>query len=287
MLAKLFVSLCLIGSVFAADGITEADAYRTNSQYQWDVAMDGLASIHFESEDEVLDVGCGDGKISAWIGDRVRAVVGVDISEEMIALARSRHEDSRLTFVQTSATEIAFKEHFDKAVSFNAFHWVVEQRQALRSIFDSLKKGGTVFIQMPAPCENNIGLLAQKMARTEKWGPYFPDYRPVRVYFTPEEYRALLNEVGFEVESVSKIDAPLHFPNRDALIAWLTPLINFVDHLPEDLQRQFIDEFADELLRIDPPAPDGKISIHSAQLRAMGKKPILEPIGCGKTEQDI
>ena len=273
MLIKLS-SILLCSSLFSSVGITQAGTYRANSHYQWQTAVDSLNDFSFESGDLVLDVGCGDGKITALVSERVPEglVVGVDVSEEMIGEAASRFSRNNLTFVLANASEIPYKDRFNEVISFNAMHWVLEQKKALQSIFDSLKGGGRILLQFPAYRPNNLGTVSEKMARSEKWLPFFPHYQPVRVYYTPEQYTRLLEEVGFQVQLVESVENASHFPDRSAFVAWMTPLINFIDQLPPERQKEFLEELCDEMLLIDPLNEDGSVSIHLVQLRAITKK---------------
>jgi trans-aconitate 2-methyltransferase len=269
-----FFALFLCASLFSAEGITQASAYRACSHYQWQTAIDSLNDFPFERGDQVLDVGCGDGKVTAVVSDRVPegAVVGIDISEAMITEAASRFHQNNLTFLQGNATAIPFKDRFDKVVSFNAMHWVLEQKTALESIFSSLKNGGKALLQFPAHRPNNFGVLAAKMALTEKWAPYFPNFRPIRSYHTLEQYESLLKEVGFQVETITAIENASNFQDKASFVVWMTPLINFIDHLPQPLQKEYLEELCDEMLLIDPLGEDGSVSIRLVQLRAIAVK---------------
>ena len=79
----------------------------------------------------VLDVGCGDGKVTALI--RAAAVTGCDRSPSMVALAAREHPEC--SFVVADARELPFDAEFDVAVSFTALHWVVDRHvDALSSV---------------------------------------------------------------------------------------------------------------------------------------------------------
>jgi trans-aconitate 2-methyltransferase len=73
--------------------MTEWDAseYAKVSALQQKMAAEALSLIHLEGTERVLDVGCGNGKITAEIAARVPegSVLGVDVSEEMITFASS------------------------------------------------------------------------------------------------------------------------------------------------------------------------------------------------------
>ena len=68
-----------------------AAEYARRSGLQEAMAAEVLALLNLAGAERVLDIGCGDGKITAEVAARVPrgAVVGVDSSQDMIALASS------------------------------------------------------------------------------------------------------------------------------------------------------------------------------------------------------
>ena len=67
----------------------DAADYASNSASQFGWAMELIEKLRLQGDDHVLDIGCGDGKVSAEIARRLPkgAVIGVDGSQEMIELA--------------------------------------------------------------------------------------------------------------------------------------------------------------------------------------------------------
>lgn len=70
--------------------------YQDHSNLQWSCAIESLKKISFNSTDKVLDVGCGDGKITAFIAKQISngIVIGLDISKEMLVSASSHYPSS-------------------------------------------------------------------------------------------------------------------------------------------------------------------------------------------------
>jgi ubiquinone/menaquinone biosynthesis C-methylase UbiE len=129
-----------------------ADEYACQSTLQQTLADEQLARLTLAGTERVLDVGCGDGKITAEIAAQVPrgSVVGVDPSHQMIDFAANHFAPSawpNLRFVVADARELPFRSEFDLVVSFNALHWVTEQEAALRSIHQALKPGGRAILQ--------------------------------------------------------------------------------------------------------------------------------------------
>jgi ubiquinone/menaquinone biosynthesis C-methylase UbiE len=126
-----------------------AELYRERSSLQQAMAVEVLQALKLTSSDRVLDVGCGDGRITSEIARRVPngCVVGVDASSNMIELASQKIRPN-LHFDVADARALPFSNEFDLVVSFNALHWIHEQDLALASIHRSVKPGGTAHLRL-------------------------------------------------------------------------------------------------------------------------------------------
>ncbi len=124
--------------------MTEWDAaeYSRRSSLQEAMAQEVIALLDLKNAGRILDVGCGDGKITAQIASRCPrgSVVGIDPSREMIGFAESHFGPAtlpNLRFEVADARCLPFQNEFDLVVSFNALHWIPEKDAALSSIHDS------------------------------------------------------------------------------------------------------------------------------------------------------
>ena len=100
------------------------------------MAQEVLTLLDLKGSERILDVGCGDGKITAEIAARSprSSVVGVDPSRDMIRFAQGHFGPTtrpNLPFEIADARSLPFKEEFDLVVSFNALHWIPEQVRPL------------------------------------------------------------------------------------------------------------------------------------------------------------
>src|SRR5262245_27783063 len=113
-----------------------ASDYSRQSSLQQAMAEEQLALLALEGGERILDVGCGDGKITAEIASRVPrgSVLGVDPSADMIRFAASHFGPQvrpNLRFEVADVRNLPYRQEFDLIVSFNALHWVPEQAKAL------------------------------------------------------------------------------------------------------------------------------------------------------------
>jgi len=92
--------------------------YSSNSSAQKNWGFELLAKLNFKGNERVLDVGCGDGKLSAEVAQILPkgSVLGIDLSEDMISFARNNYTQDKfpnLTFMQINADELTFDSEFD------------------------------------------------------------------------------------------------------------------------------------------------------------------------------
>lgn len=145
----------------------------------------------------VLDVGSGTGALALRLAERGASVTGVDASEGMVEVARSRSEGrEEVDFHLAGAEKIPLEDaSVDLAVTSIAFHHFEEPRQALREVRRVLKPGAGFYV-----CDMcGEGLLGRASLR---YGRIVgPDYR----YFSRQELAEMLTDAGFTVQEVSLI----------------------------------------------------------------------------------
>ncbi|MBA3957327.1 MAG: methyltransferase domain-containing protein [Parachlamydiaceae bacterium] len=267
----------LLPILLFAKGIEDAKTYHANSELQWRVAMETIDLIPWKESDNILDIGCGDGKITAFLSKKAAkgSVLGVDISQAMIDFASSHYPQTdyaNLTFQKKNTAEISFENQFDKIVSFSTLHWVLDQEKALKAIYRALAFGGKICIHTYGKGNMNVTDMGDSLIHTEKWIPYFPSYTKQRVFFTEQEYHSLLEQAGFLGVQTIGFWSNTSFANRQALIDFAKPILNFIRHLPQELQQEFVEEVVDRIISIAGPSNDGAIHYQTFNIQAIGTK---------------
>ncbi len=112
------------------------------------------AKKYFNSSDIVLDYGCGTGTISCEFSNQVKEIHAIDISSEMIEIAKKKAvagQVENVHFAQTDIFDERYKEaSFDTVLAFNMLHTVSNPQEALQRIRELLKPEG-LFISV-TPC---------------------------------------------------------------------------------------------------------------------------------------
>jgi SAM-dependent methyltransferase len=101
----------------------------------------------------VLDLGCGAGQFAHHLAERGAAeVIGVDLSETMLTLARAEWSHPRVSFLRASMEEVAFPANrFELVVSSLAFHYVADYHGLCRRIAAWLVRGGVLVFSNEHP----------------------------------------------------------------------------------------------------------------------------------------
>ncbi len=101
----------------------------------------------------VLDLGCGFGEhCRRFIEQGAALVVGVDISEKMLEVARAENSSPSIRYVHMPMEDIAqLQERFDVVVSSLALHYVKDFEGVVRDVYNLLDVGGTFVFSQENP----------------------------------------------------------------------------------------------------------------------------------------
>ncbi|MBA2728870.1 MAG: methyltransferase domain-containing protein [Parachlamydiaceae bacterium] len=263
-------------SLSASDELVHANDNQEKYTLQWKWAMESLDAFPFDKDDKVLDLRCGNGSITAVVAAKVPSgmVVGLDISETILADARENYQSPNIIYMQGDARNLPFVAQFDKVVALLALNRINEQEQALNSLYKALKPNGKAIITRPGKQPSNLGPLAHALTKTYRWAQYFSNFEQKKQYYNAKEYTLLLENAGFVIEKISQESTYTHFKDREAVVGFFRPLCNFIDHLSPSLQSLFVDEIVDAVLEANQILPDGSILLHDFKLEAIVFKPI-------------
>jgi trans-aconitate 2-methyltransferase len=227
----------------------DAQAYARISALQQAMAAEVLSLLNMRGANSILDLGCGNGKITAVIAARVPEgrVVGVDASADMIAYAKEHFGAAthhNLSFEVSDIRGIDYGEEFDLVVSFNALHWIPEQDVALRAICAAMKQGGAAQLRMvPQGERKSLEDVLEETRKSERWSSYYDGYLAPYLHLTPEAYSALAGECGLRTVSVDVKDKSWDFGTREGFSAFgSVTFVEWTRRLPEEAKPAFIDD---------------------------------------------
>lgn len=174
----------------------------------------------------ILDLGCGDGALTAELAKHGANVLGIDNSAEMVVKARFRHPE--LMFAEIDALALPYNGEFDTVFSNSVFHWIPNVDRLLAEIRRALKPGGKLVCEFGAA--SNIGTMRQAFAAACARRGH--EYRERFYCPTPDEFFDRLKAAGFEPERVLEFDRQTPLPGGgEGLRLWVSRF------LAEDLAR--------------------------------------------------
>jgi trans-aconitate 2-methyltransferase len=226
------------------------------------MAEEVLALLDLEGTERVLDVGCGDGRITAAVAARVPcgSVLGVDPSRSMIAFASSRFGPAawpNLHFVEADVRRLPFRSEFDLVVSFNALHWVPEQGAALHAIRSALRPNGRAVLRLvPAGERKSLEDVIEDVRRSSRWADYFREFRKPYVHLAPERYGAEAMRNGFQVLRLHAEAKAWDFRTRATFLAFCrVTFVEWTRFLPEAQRLVFINDVLDRYRAVAADRP--------------------------------
>ncbi len=208
----------------------DAAAYAANGRFVADMAGEVFAMLDVQPGERVLDLGCGDGALTAKIAASAADVTGCDADESMLAAAAARE----LTTVRADMRALPFQGEFDAVFSNAALHWVREQADVLAGVHRALRPGGRFVAEM---CGSG-NIAAIRVALSAVLAPYGVDAEAeaASCYPSAEVYRALLESSGFLVEQIDLVPRPT--PLKTGMEQWLRTFRNGVLQKLDEADRE-------------------------------------------------
>jgi trans-aconitate 2-methyltransferase len=211
--------ICARKRAFDFDGGKYAKASR--HQKEWGHKI--ISELELKGSERVLDLGCGDGALTAEIGRFVPqgSVTGIDTSASMIETA-GKAAGGNVSFRLMDIDAMDFDRRFDLIFSNATLHWVKDHRRLLANCRRALAENGRLRFNFAGHgnCPRFISVVQDEMGR-ERFRGYFTGF--AWPWFMPraDEYEKLAGECGpFAVMKVWEENADRGF-TRDELIRWI------------------------------------------------------------------
>lgn len=259
-----------------------------------------ISYLDVQTTDRILDLGCGDGELTARIAETAAAVVGLDSSRAMIEAARRRCGhlgNARFEVVDCRQLDGEFVnkglvggdgERFDKVFSNAALHWILRAQDTRSAVFSSVREllqpRGLFVFEMGG--HGNVAdvhtalraaLLHRGLSR-DKVHAACPWFFPSRELIT-----TMLRDAGFEVERVETEWRPTKLTDVDdqgagGLEGWIRLMgASFLDTLDDGTQKEeMVKEIGEVLEDVLRREEDGSVWMNYVRLRAVARRLCLD-----------
>jgi trans-aconitate 2-methyltransferase len=224
----------------------DAATYDRVSDVQFTWALEQLERLSLTGDEVVLDAGCGSGRVTALLADRVPRgrVYGVDVAPSMAAHAAQALGD-RATILCQDLVALDLPEPVDVAFSNATFHWIKDHDALFASLHRTIKPGGRLLAQCGG--KGNIDRfrkLADEVAAEQPFEPYFTDWQGPWNYARDDETAERLERAGFAEVECWLEPRPVTPPEPRAFVQTVC-LVRHLDLLPDELRGHFIDRVLD------------------------------------------
>jgi trans-aconitate methyltransferase len=251
----------------AGDSTTQTwdpQQYEQNARFVSDLGAPVLELLAPQPGERILDLGCGDGVLTAKLAALGCAVVGVDGSAAQVEATKLLGLEAHVM----DGERLTFDREFDAVFSNAALHWMRNADAVIDGVRRALRTGGRFVAEMGGyGCVQKIrralraGLERRGMdgSAADPW--YFPNV---------EEYSTRLTGAGFSIDFIALIPRPTPLPGDVA--GWLETFAqNFSARLPETERAAYIAE-VQNALRPELCDANGKWTADYVRLRFAATK---------------
>ncbi len=224
----------------------DAEVYDRVSDPQLEWAQEVLARLELDGDETVLDAGCGSGRVTSLLLDRLPEgkVIAVDGSASMVAMAREAIGD-RADVREADLAQLEMQEEVELVYSNAVFHWIPDHRNLFTRLRDALRPQGRIVAQCGG--YGNVASLTQviiEVAAQPRFAERFTEMEGIWNFATAEETEDVLREVGFE--DVRCWLQPKNVQPADPLAFLATVTLGpHLQALPEELRDPFTQEVAE------------------------------------------
>ena len=244
----------------------DAATYDRVSSPQVEWAGPILDRLELAGDETVLDAGCGSGRVTTMLLDRLPAgrVIAVDSAPAMVAKARKEIGDRAEVALQDLA-ELHLGEQVDAVFSNAVFHWVLDHDRLFQRLYDALKPGGRIEAQCGG--KGNIKDFHDAVARLADRPPfssYFEGWTGPWHFAGDTETAERLERIGFTDVRCWLEDSPVVPPEAHDYLRTVC-LGHHLEQLPDELRDTLVGRVVDEL--------DTPLTLEYVRLNISARKP--------------
>jgi trans-aconitate 2-methyltransferase len=250
-----------------------AAAYAANSVVQHTWARELIVRLGLCGDEHILDVGCGDGKVTAEIARALPrgSVTGADASPQMIEFAKKNFttkEFPNLRFRVMDARKIKFDRQFDLVFSNAALHWVDDHQAILRGAAAVLKPGGRLVVSCGGKGNaHDVFVALRPEMRLKRWREFFRRMPTPYFFYAPADYEKWLPRFGFQITRLELTPKDAAYFGAEGFATWLrTTWIPYVQRVPENLREEFIAAVTQRYVAKHPPDAENKVHVRMVRL---------------------
>ena len=244
----------------------DAQNYSKDFKFVHKYGEDVIELLQSPKGSRILDLGCGNGKLTIKLKEKGYNVTGIDDSEAMLNIARANYNN--IEFKKDNALTFKY-EPFDGIFSNAVLHWIDKEKQSdlLKNIASNIKTGGEFFWEFGGlGCAETVHSTLRRIFNEKGFDYKFNFYFP-----TIGEYAPLVENAGFSLRYAVLFDRPTVQQGENGLENWirmfnLLPFNGFSDNLTKEIINKACDELKPILYK------DGKWFVDYVRIRLRAVK---------------
>jgi trans-aconitate 2-methyltransferase len=220
----------------------DAATYDRISAPQQVWASEQLARVRLRGDEIVCDAGCGSGRVTRELADRLPegTVYAVDAAPSMVAHTQGALGDRVVALCQDLA-ELSLPERLDVIFSNATFHWLPDHDVLFAALHRNLLPGGRLVAQCGGAGNiESVRVAAEDVIAREPFAAHFDGWRRPWTYATARQTAARLTRAGFSDVQTWLTDRPTPMHDGREFVATVC-LVRHLDPLPARLRDPFID----------------------------------------------
>jgi trans-aconitate 2-methyltransferase len=210
----------------------------------------------------VVDLGCGPGNATVLLNARwpEAVVLGVDESPEMIAQAKAREIEGRLSFQLGDLRGFRPPEKVDVLISNATFQWVPGHRELFPHFVEMLAPGGAFGFQVPGMQESRSHMLQYELASSVPYADKLASQLRLNSIDSTESYIETLSALGCDMDAWETTYFQV-LQGQDAVLEWTkgSSLRPFTSVLDPDEASDFTERYRVALAQAYPATSQGTI----------------------------
>ncbi|MBW4839803.1 MAG: methyltransferase domain-containing protein [Paenibacillaceae bacterium] len=226
-----------------------------------------LSWLQPEPGERILDLGCGNGDLTAAIAATGAIPTGIDASEDMIHRAKQRYPE--LNLQTRDARHYRSDTRYDAVFSHAALHWIQDAPAVAETIHLALRKGGRFVAEFAG--KGNVAALTGAIRQSLETNGYPWEGRNPWYHPSIWEYASLLERTGFRVTFARHLDLPTQLKGEEALRKWLN---SFADYFFTGIPASERAPLYDAIVSLAKPAlyKEGQWMLDTSRLRVLAIK---------------
>lgn len=252
------------------------EGYNKNSSVQYSAANELLEQVDIQKSKSILDIGCGDGKITVEFAKKApkAKIFAIDKSEEMIKFCKNNYSsknNKNISFSVMSAEKIHTSQKFDLIFSSFSLHFILNIEKFLKRSREIVEANGLFIAIIPQGIPLRLSRILNKMMRSSNWATYFKNFKKNWNFHSKQKIKNILESNGLKVITLERKMYKHCFTSKEKFKFYLMFSFPHLSYIPGNLCEKFLEEVAEQYLINQQTTQNGQVKFYFPILNVIAK----------------